>query len=127
MLATDPNSTFNRSLWRDREKPAAERPVFVFRYATARVAGQARALMALDLATDADADSACRAMFDLLRRQLAGWTVPDGRAFDPAALEDLLTDAEGWELLRAMAMNLGDPPAAAAVQGTGGGPLSKKE
>jgi hypothetical protein len=106
-IALDPNEIFEAALKRDRKSPPDRRAVFLFRHLTARTAIRWRRMLAADWAPD----DAFERLFGELRGQIAGWrnlTGPAGPpiAFDPAALEDVLTIAEAWELLATAASGL---------------------
>lgn len=101
-IACDPTAMIDVWLKCDADTPRPERPVFVFRPPTGRVAMRWRAMLA---GTTDDATIYDR-LYGELRAMLTGWrNMPDpddpGRrlAFERGALEDVTTTAEAWELM----------------------------
>lgn len=107
-IAIDPLQKFKISLSSDIDKPEAERPAFIYRYATGRQWLEAKdfdrkikeAKSDKDMPFDTISD-----LFDKLRFKLIGWEnmndpeTGEPISFNPAKLEDILTMSEAFELL----------------------------
>jgi len=105
-IATDPNQTFDVSLPADKDTPEPTRPTYVFRHLTARQSRACRDVWR-GLDKEADGDVALDHLAEAIRDHLADWrnlTDRNGEPipFDPAALEDTLTDSELVLLFAAM-------------------------
>lgn len=97
-LACDPTQTFDTWLKSDADKPADERPTFVFRYPSGRQSAKADRVFADIQEIKDDPDRAVTMLGDAVRQCLAGWrNLPE--PYEPSRLEDLLTTRELAELV----------------------------
>jgi len=107
-LTLEPNATYEYILESDRDKPTPQ-PVFVFRFVTCR---EWRDLVALEDVFDAGttAIEKLSAMLAAVKTSLVSWrhvTTTDGVTidYDPERLEDIVTQVEASELMRAALRN----------------------
>ena len=106
-IAMDPNKTFEVALESDMEVPQATRPVFIFRYMTARQWAKALEIRETYMKADrktASVEELVQPPFEIIRLALSGWkNIRDTSgceiAFEPAKLEDILTEVESMELM----------------------------
>ena len=102
-LSFDPNSTAEFWLASDREKPAAQRPVFLVKFMRQRELDEYRRLMTEAEACGED-QQALRLAWQAIIVGVAGWrnfTDPDSGKpleFCPEAVGQVLTVREFWEL-----------------------------
>lgn len=118
-VALDPKQTFEISLRIDEELPAAERPVFVYRFAAAREARRMSALYEKVMAAEDDAEMPFETtdqVFEQLQERLVGWrnmidpATGEEIPFEPADLDRLLTLTEAFALLARVCTQGPDAP-----------------